>query len=147
MIIRLANQSDSHTVAELSNQLGYPCHVSEVAERIAWLSAQDRGALFVCEQDGSTAGWVQVDEILVICEPPYAEISGLVVAEQKRNQGIGSKLLLHVEKWAQDRGLQIISVRSNVIREQAHQFYLNNGYKLKKSQHTFTKGLFSQGEL
>ena len=45
------------------------------------------------------------------------------------------------EDWARKRGCKGMSVRSNVIRERAHQFYLRNGYEHFKTQKSFRKPL------
>jgi GNAT superfamily N-acetyltransferase len=45
------------------------------------------------------------------------------------------------EQWARERGLAVIGVRSNVIRERAHVFYVRLGYTVTKSQKVFRKTL------
>jgi GNAT superfamily N-acetyltransferase len=48
-------------------------------------------------------------------------------------------LLQEAEKWAKRTGCQGMSVRSNVIRERAHQFYEKHGYEHYKTQKAFRK--------
>jgi GNAT superfamily N-acetyltransferase len=63
------------------------------------------------------------------------------VDEGQRSLGAGAKLLEAAEQWAKARGCQGISVRSNVVRERAHGFYLRNGYEHYKTQKAFRKPL------
>jgi len=70
-----------------------------------------------------------------------AEINGLVVAEQVRSQGAGAKLLHAAEQWSRKMRCTGMSVRSNVLRERAHNFYLRQGYEHYKTQKAFRKTL------
>jgi GNAT superfamily N-acetyltransferase len=70
-----------------------------------------------------------------------AEVNGLIVDEKVRSHGAGAKLLEAAEAWAQEAGCVGMSVRSNVIRERAHGFYLRQGYEHYKTQKAFRKAL------
>ena len=48
---------------------------------------------------------------------------------------------LVAEGWARSRGLPFLIVRSNVVREIAHPFYLALGYSREKTQHYYRKAL------
>jgi GNAT superfamily N-acetyltransferase len=74
---------------------------------------------------------------VVLC----AEVNGLVVDETQRSAGTGAKLLQAAERWAAEKGCKSMSVRSNVVRERAHEFYLRNGYEHYKTQKAFRKYL------
>jgi GNAT superfamily N-acetyltransferase len=71
----------------------------------------------------------------------FAELGGLVVDESHRGKGVGAILLEKVEDWARQKGCAAISVRSNIIRHEAHKFYLAQGYNHIKTQHAFRKSL------
>ena len=58
-----------------------------------------------------------------------------------RGAGIGKVLVARVEKWAREKELTCVTLRSNVIREPAHKFYKTLGYKIIKTQHAFRKNL------
>ena len=45
------------------------------------------------------------------------------------------------EAWARERGFEVVSVRSNVIRIEAHEFYKSRGYQVLKSQYKLRKRL------
>ncbi len=90
MIIRAAQTTDAEAAAELSTQLGYPCSETEVKKRIIDLSAQKDNTLFICEVDGVVVGWIQVAVERFIGSAPFAEVCGLVIAEQQRGRGCRS---------------------------------------------------------
>jgi GNAT superfamily N-acetyltransferase len=121
MQIRMEAPADAADIAILTAQLGYPVSEAEIGERVENLAARDDNRLFVCELD--------------------QRIGGLVVAEELRNQGIGGALLKYSEDWVKLHGLDTVLIRSNVVRQQAHEFYLGQGYLLMKNQRVFRKVL------
>lgn len=70
-----------------------------------------------------------------------AEITGLVVDESARGQGVGRRLVEGVEAWATGRGLGVLAVRSNVMRSESHPFYERMGFARVKTQHAYRKQL------
>lgn len=99
-------------------------------------------AVFVAEQEGGEiAGWLGVFVYRSVEADARAEISGLVVDEKVRSRGIGRQLLERAELWACEADCRSIGLRSNVIRDQAHEFYLRYGYRHIKTQKSFRKDL------
>jgi GNAT superfamily N-acetyltransferase len=141
--IRRARLSDAPAVAELSAQLGYPTPEMQMAGRLAHLIRHPRfGVVLIAENsDGKTVGWlhVSVTPLLEVSLP--AEVNGLIVADGQRSSGAGAKLLRAAEAWAKSKGCTNMSVRSNVVRDRAHAFYLRNGYEHYKTQKAFRKSL------
>ena len=72
---------------------------------------------------------------------PYVEISGLVVDEKERRQGIGKILLLEAEKWTRELGYGSLRVRTNAKRCEAQAFYEGLGLQKAKEQFVYTKDL------
>jgi GNAT superfamily N-acetyltransferase len=140
--IRPARMSDATRLAELSGQLGYPATNSQMAARLKPALRQKDGACFVAEtgKDG-VIGWIHVSTMPLLEVEKRAEVNGLVVEEKVRSRGAGRCLLDAAEKWARKRGCKGMSVRSNVIRERAHGFYLREGYEHYKTQKAFRKEL------
>jgi GNAT superfamily N-acetyltransferase len=138
--IRLARPADSARIAELATQLGYPSNPDEICRRLEQIQLSDESSVFVAELDeGEIAGWIGMFVFRSIVDEPRVEISGLVVDEKRRSQGIGEKLLERAEQWARERGCRTIGLRCNMIRERAHIFYLQHGYEDKKTQKSFRK--------
>ena len=139
--IRRARQSDAARLAELSGQLGYPASREEIMQRMKGMRPVGRNAIFVAESDRVVTGWLHVSVTPLLEVPLRAEVNGLVVDENVRSLGAGAKLLAAAERWAATRGCKGMSVRSNVVRERAHAFYLRNGYEHYKTQKAFRKVL------
>ena len=87
------------------------------------------------------AGWIAVFILRGLEVHPRGEISGFIVDERFRSQAVGKHLLAHAEQWVRDRGCEVVGLRSNVIRDRAHAFYLREGYQHTKTQKTFRKNL------
>ena len=99
-------------------------------------------ACFVAElREGGLIGWIHVSTTPLLEVERRAEVNALVVDEAARSGGVGALLLAAAEKWARGKRCKGMSVRSNVLRERAHGFYLRNGYEHYKTQKAFRKGM------
>jgi GNAT superfamily N-acetyltransferase len=139
--IRRARLGDVERLAELSGQLGYPASQKEIVQRMKRLRPATQHALFVAASGEFVAGWLHVSVTPLLEVPLRAEVNGLVMDEKLRSAGGGGKLLEAAERWAAKKGCEGMSVRSNVIRERAHEFYLRHGYEHYKTQKAFRKAL------
>lgn len=146
MRIRALDASDAAGLAPLCTQLGYPATPADVARRLGTLSAApDHAILGAVAADGRLVGWIHVQAHQTLTADRYAEISGLVVDEQRRGSGVGRELVVAAEGWAAAHDCQLVRVRSNVVRSRAHHFYEQLGYERYKTSHVFDKRL-SSGE-
>lgn len=140
--MREACSHDFARIAELSTQLSYPASLKDIARRMEGMQDSRDHAVFVAVREGGEiAGWLGVFVLRSVEADARAEISGLVVDEKVRSRGIGSQLLARAEHWARATGCRSIGLRSNVIRDQAHEFYLRYGYRHIKTQKSFRKNL------
>ena len=142
MKIRRARQADAQRIAELSGQLGYPTVAREMAGRLKMALREKNGACFVAETGANgVVGWAHVSVTPLLEVEWRAELNGLVVDERIRSRGAGWRLLQAAEEWARKNRCKGMSVRSNVLRERAHGFYLRHGYEHYKTQKAFRKKL------
>jgi ribosomal protein S18 acetylase RimI-like enzyme len=140
--VRAAKMEDVEAIARLAGELGYPATAADVRKRLDAIAGDPRHALFVAvDRTGTVVGWIQLSEERSVVVDPRAEITGLVVDSASRSLGVGRVLVERGENWARSRGLGTIGLRSNVIRERAHEFYVRLGYKVTKSQKVFRKSL------
>ncbi|MGH9650383.1 MAG: GNAT family N-acetyltransferase [Terriglobales bacterium] len=140
--IRPAGIEDAERIALLAGQLGYPSSPTQVTQRLRNLKGDDRHAVFVAEShEGSVIGWVHAFVCSLVESDPYAEIGGLIVDEQHRGAGVGGLLLEQAELLARAKDCASLRLRSNIIRKEAHAFYLKRGYTITKTQHAFAKTL------
>jgi GNAT superfamily N-acetyltransferase len=139
LLIRRLTTDDAEAAAELSSQLGYPCLAGDLRERIEELShAADRVA-FAAVVDGQIVGWIDAAMERHLQSPASAVIGGLVVREEMRGQGVGRRLCIEVEEWARSKSVPLVRVRSQIKREDAHRFYLRDGYREVKTSLVFEK--------
>jgi GNAT superfamily N-acetyltransferase len=92
--IRVPQPLDYPRMAELAGQLGYPAGAEEVARRPAGIRDSAEQAVFIAQlPGGEIAGWIAVFLYRCVETDARAEVSGLVVDERNRSQGIGQSLL------------------------------------------------------
>jgi (aminoalkyl)phosphonate N-acetyltransferase len=140
--IRPIAAADAAAAAFLCGELGYPVSASVLEQRIRTIAVLPGHAVLVaCLEDGRVAGWIDVSITHHLPAEPYGEIGGLVVSEDVRGQGIGRELLAAAERWISERGIGQALVRSRVVRERAHRFYLREGYSHTKTTAVFVKPL------
>jgi GNAT superfamily N-acetyltransferase len=140
--IRRARLADAPGLAALTGQLGYPVPAKQMAARLKEVLRAKTGACFVAEtHDRALAGWVHVSVKPLLEVDRRAEIDGIIVDENLRSAGVGARLLEEAERWARKRHCTGMNVRSNVLRERAHQFYLRQGYEHYKTQKAFHRAL------
>jgi len=137
--VREATPADAEVLASLSDQLGYPADVPTILRRFAGV---ERGVVLVAmDADGAVCAMAHAEPRRLLIAEPFVELAALVVDEAARGSGAGAMLLAAVEAWAREEGFASVRVRSNVLRERAHRFYLREGYLEKKRQAVFLKRL------
>ena|SRR5438477_5273376 len=142
MTIRKAMVIDAPRLAELSAALGYPVEPEVMARRLERLFSRPEHLVLVTEAANNlVVGWVHAAEHDILEVGRFCEILGLVVAADHRGKGIGRRLVEEAEHWARKRGLDRVSVRSNIARTESHPFYERAGYVRQKTQHAYRKQL------
>jgi N-acetylglutamate synthase-like GNAT family acetyltransferase len=141
VVVRKATSADATRVAELSGILGYPVDHETMQRRLEKLDGREEHVVFVAEISGNVVGWIHGAEHEFLVAGRVGEICGLVVGEGQRTSGVGRRLVEAVEQWARERGLEQVSVRSNVARTESHPFYEKVGYTRLKTQHAYRKKL------
>jgi GNAT superfamily N-acetyltransferase len=140
--VRKARADDVAELTSLCEELGYPSTADAVSHRLALISQEPGHLVLVAvDCDDRPVGWMHVGIVLRLESDPVAEIGGMVVAEGWRSNGIGAALLAEGERWAVSEGFRAVRVRSNVVRERTHGFYLRAGYTQAKTSHVFLKSL------
>ena len=140
--IRKAKLTDAPQLAALNGELGYPVEAGEMKSRLERLLPRADHGLFVAEiAPDIVIGWIEGEEREILAIGRLCEISGLVVGEAHRGAGVARRLVEAVERWAAGRGLDQVSLRSNIIRPESHAFYEKVGYARFKTQHAYRKRL------
>ena len=139
--IRNAELGDISILTKLCTELGYPANDNQISNRLKKLLKSSSDSVIVAVEKTEVVGWIHVFISLRLESDPFAEIGGLVISSEHRNKGIGKMLVNAAEKWARERGLSKIRVRSRLERTDTHRFYERDGYVVIKSQNVFEKGL------
>jgi len=140
--IREITVADAAAAARLSGELGYPVSTEAMELRIQARQHLRDHAVFVATIAEEVVAWIDVSIVHHLQGEPFGEIGGLVVADGHRGTGIGRKLLAHAEQWIAARGFHNVLVRSQIKREDAHRFYLREGYARTKTSAVFSKQMF-----
>jgi GNAT superfamily N-acetyltransferase len=139
--IRRLTIDDAEEAAELCSQLGYPSTLEDLRKRIEERTRLSDSIALVALLNSQIVGWVDACIESHLQSPACAVIGGLVVRDGTRGLGIGKRLCLEIEQWARDKSIPVLRVRSQIIREDAHRFYLREGYSKVKTSVVFEKSL------
>ncbi len=129
-LIRDASFKDADAVANLLEQLGYPCDASEAKMRIEMVASEGDQFLRLAEMDGLICGLIGLHYMYYLpIGRVTCRITTLVVLEGMRKSGVGSALLKHAESEARRAGAARIELTTAETREAAHRFYRKSGYE------------------
>jgi GNAT superfamily N-acetyltransferase len=140
--IRRAERRDAVSLAALATQLGYPSSTEQVEKRLESVRQDPDHAVYVAVWEGRVVAWLHALVSRVLESDPSVQIGGLVVEESLRGNGAGRLLMQYAERWARQKRCRTVSLRTNIIRKEAHRFYEKLGYALVKTQHAFQKKLY-----
>lgn len=142
--LRPYHDSDLEALARLMRHWGDGARYTaeQVGSRIAamrvgsdnevWLATDERGALL---------GYAQFGPVYLLGREPCYEIMQLLVDDTARGRGVGTAMLVEIEKIVRGRGFKTIRLSSRFDRVDAHRFYRKNGYAEFKSSRFFEKKL------
>jgi len=139
--IRKAALSDSLSITNLCIQLGYEVTEDIIIQRLQKITYDDNTVIYVAIQNSVIIGWIQISIRSAIESGELPEITGLVVDESFRGNGVGKKLVAKAEEWAKSLGYKSIKVRTNILRTETHLFYKKIGFEEKKKQTVFQRSL------
>ncbi|HSQ28497.1 MAG TPA: GNAT family N-acetyltransferase [Gemmatimonadaceae bacterium] len=126
--VRDAEPGDAEALARLCGALGYPSSPAEVTTRLARMVQSGARAL-VATSGVEVVGLATVHlRTMINHAAPLAQLTLLVVAEERRSQGVGRALVDEAEAWAKAQGCRRIIVTTALHRAGAHAFYERIGY-------------------
>lgn len=139
----ITNASLEHasTIAELSAELGYPANTSDTESWLTTLLASPNHSVLLAVAADQLYGWLVVEKRLTLEAGFKAEITGLVVSARCRRLGVGLALVSAAQEWAAAQGLNRLVVRSNIARQESHDFYQCIGFRRTKTAHVYEKEL------
>src|SRR5512144_891150 len=91
--MRHAGGSDARRIAVLAQQLGYPVPVATVHQRLVLLDPAEHAVGVAVRTKEGVVGWVEVRLEETLTSGRRCRVTGLVVDDAFRRQGVGRALL------------------------------------------------------
>ena len=123
-------------ISHLMKQLGYTIDLKDLTSNLTSILLSDNHEILVASYESTIIGVIHGFYTLTITNTPRFEISSFIIHQDHRGKGLGSIML---EKMVSNKAN--VQVRCNVLREEAHQFYLKHDYIETKQQKVFRKKL------
>ena len=139
VLLRKAITDDATAIAELSGQLGYRADSAAIRARLERLLPDAEHHICVAVVDGVIAGWAHTLVALRVESAPFAELTGLVVDQNRRRCGLGRQLVEDADQWAARQQLAQLRVQTNELRSGTHHFYAALGFLPSKVQRVVTR--------
>lgn len=118
--IREAALTDATAINSLSTELGYLSTPDNIAEnRLANILSSNSDKVWVFEIDSEIKGWLHAFLTARVASEAFIEIGGLAVDPLSRRQGVGRKLVVQAQLWAQEQNTNL-RVRCSSVRENSH---------------------------
>ncbi len=137
--VRPAHKEDCYEITHLTNQLGYPSTLEKICEIMDLVLAHNDHQVFIAEKENTIVGYIHLIQSMRIGSNPFVEIAAFIIDESLRSIGVGSSLIRESERWTSGLGIKDIRIRSNIIRQEAHNFFQKRGFQNIKTQEVFLK--------
>nr|WP_148932687.1 GNAT family N-acetyltransferase [Paenibacillus methanolicus] len=111
----------------------------QVRRKIDIIAKKTNDKIFVFEQNGRVVGYIHGSPHELLFADSLVNILGFVVSAELRNQGIGGRLIAHLEQWGERSGYSGIKLLTHPSRAAAHRFYERRGYVFTKDQKNYIK--------
>ena len=140
IMLRPSVSNDAPALEKLFLQLGYEINRTEIQKKTSMLAAMPGTRMIVAEMDTKVVGFISLQ---ILHWPhvinPVSRITTLVIDEQWRGKGVGSKMISHVEKLAISDGCSLMEVTSAAHRAEGgtHTFYHQLGYRNAGNETTY----------
>ena len=144
-MIRSICCEDAESIQKICKQtLGHETTKQRICQRIRELSDNDNYYIVVYEDDSShdVLGFLQAERYNLLYGENGWNIIALAVSGEAQKRGIGKRLLRSLEEYTEQMGYSFVRLNCNIIRNDAHAFYLSQGYTCDKTQKRFLKRIF-----
>lgn len=123
----------------LLNSEKFDVSLEEIQNRIDKLPDKDR--LFLAVEGEYLYGYAHLRIAHDLVDTETAVVVSIIVRENRRREGIGSRLIAAAETWARQSGRSRLLMRTDVVRTGAHAFFVALGYEGSSTQLEFIRPL------
>ncbi|WP_024791552.1 GNAT family N-acetyltransferase [Lebetimonas sp. JS032] len=134
IVIEEAKETDlpemAHLIGELfSIEKDFEIDFTKQLTGITKLYKQKGNVLLVARDNDKVVGMVTMQRLISSAEGDYiGHVEDLIVKENYRNMGIGSRLLNKIRSISQQLGYKRIQLAADIDNENAHMFYTRRGF-------------------
>jgi GNAT superfamily N-acetyltransferase len=126
-------------LASLQTEMGLPVSADDVRRRMVSLPREDR--LLLAVGGDTLLGYAHLRVTHDLLTEETAEVVAIVVTKNHRRQGVGRRLIAASETWALESGRARLLLRTDVVRTDAHAFFLALGYDESATTLEFVRDL------
>ena len=113
--------------------------LEEVQNRVDKLPSEDR--LLLAVEGEYLFGYAHLRIAHDLIDTETAVVVSVIVREDRRREGIGSRLIAAAETWARQSSRSRLLLRTDVVRTGAHAFFVALGYEGSSTQLEFIRHL------
>ena len=130
ILIREIEEQDYPDVLEIwNNEIGALFTAESFKSHHEKFEGNNNYKAFVAELENKIVGFVYIMQCTPwVVDGDYFWLQGIAVKKDMQGNGIGTKLLNHVEKYGKEEGVKYITLNTGLKRTAAHAFYERNGY-------------------
>lgn len=142
MYARIAKRGDAADIARISEEcFGYTANEERTLEHIMCAAKDSKQQLLVMREGDEIIGFLHAQIVRPIYGVQTMYVHALAVTEQYRRMGCGRALLARAEAWGRRKGAVNVTLHSGLERRNAHVFYREHGYSVRKLQLNYVKPL------
>ena len=113
--------------------------LEEAQNRVDKLPSEDR--LLIAVEGEYLYGYAHLHVARDLIDTETAVVVSVIVREDRRREGIGSRLIAAAETWARQSGRSRLLLRTDVVRTGAHAFFVTLGNEGSSTQLEFIRHL------
>jgi GNAT superfamily N-acetyltransferase len=142
--VRSPSLSDSASLSELLEQLGYPSTEEQVQQRLSSLDASTGQRVLIADlwlgNQAVVAGFLALQfGVFFHSDLRHAQLTALVTDRRYRHRGVARALVAEAQSLARREHCVLLHLRSNRSRDDAHGFFRAMGFD--ETHLTFEKKL------
>lgn len=140
-IIRTRHPPEPHVALLLGllREAGVQTDLESLRARLASLPKEDR--LLIGLDGEHVAGFAHLRVSQDLTTGDAAEVVAILVAKAYRRRGVGRRLIAAAETWALESGRSRLVLRTDVVRSDAHAFFIALGYEEAATTLEFVRDL------